>query len=74
MLENAQIIHEQGHAKFAVIEFQEYLSIKELLSSVAKLEDYLDYLHIEQVKQQELNQPRFTMEQVKQQLGINSTL
>jgi len=66
MLENAQIITEKGKAKFAVIDFQEYLSIKELLSNSEKLEDYS---HIQEVKQQEANNPGKSLEQVKQELG-----
>lgn len=70
MLENAQIIQENGQAKFAVIDFQEYLQIKELLSNSEKLEDYLDYLHIQEVKKQSANQPKKTLEQVKNELGL----
>jgi hypothetical protein len=71
MLENTQIIHEQGQAKFAVIDFQEYLSIKELLSNSKKLADYLDYLHIQEVKQKEANKPRKSLAQVKQEIGLD---
>jgi len=63
MLQNVQIITEQGKSKFAVIDFDEYLSIKELLSSVDKLQDYL---HIQKVKQQ--NPQWLTLDQVKQSL------
>jgi hypothetical protein len=45
-------------------------SIKELLSNTEKLEDYLDYLHIQNVKQQEANNPVKSLEQVKQELGL----
>ncbi len=37
MLEHVQIIEEQGQAKFAVIDFEEYLSIKALLTEPDKL-------------------------------------
>ena len=67
MLENAQIIKENNAAKFAVIPFQEYLYLKELLSDAAKLADYLDYLHIQQVKQQ--SKKYFTLEEVKRELA-----
>jgi len=50
MLEHVQIIEEHGKAKFAVIDFEEYLSIKALLSEPEKLEDYLDYLHMQKIK------------------------
>ena len=50
MLENVQIIQENGQNKFAVIDFQEFVLVKDLLSNAEKLEDYLDYLHIQEVK------------------------
>ncbi len=71
MLQNVQIITEQGKSKFAVIDFDEYLSLKELLSNVDKLQDYLDYLHIQNVKQQNIQW--LTLEQVKQSLFEEST-
>ena len=50
MLEQVQVLEENGQAKFAVIPFAEYLSLKELLSDEEKLNDYLDYLHMQKVK------------------------
>jgi len=67
MLENIQIINDNGEAKFAVIHFQEYLNIKDLLSDESKLQDYLDYLHIQNVKKQ--TQKMFNLDEVKQQLS-----
>ena len=67
MLEHVQIIEDKGKAKFAVIDFQEYLYIKSLLSDQEKLEDYLDYLHIQQVKKQSTEV--FTLDEVKQELN-----
>jgi hypothetical protein len=64
MLEHVQIIEEHGQAKFAVIDFEEYLSIKALLSEPEKLADYLDYLHMQSVK--EASSKRFTLTEVKQ--------
>ncbi|MGZ8186499.1 MAG: hypothetical protein ACXWTL_08650 [Methylobacter sp.] len=64
MLEHVQIIEEHGQAKFAVIDFEEYLSIKALLSEPEKLEDYLDYLHMQEIKQESSN--RLTLAEVKQ--------
>ena len=68
MLENAQIIKENNAAKFAVIPFQEYLYLKELLSDTNKLADYLDYLHIQQIKKQ--SKERFSLEEVKRKLTV----
>ncbi|MGZ8928677.1 MAG: hypothetical protein ACXW03_09495, partial [Methylobacter sp.] len=62
--EHVQIIEEHGQAKFAVIDFEEYLSIKALLSEPEKLEDYLDYLHMQEIKQESSN--RLTLAEVKQ--------
>ena len=64
MLEHVQIIEERGQAKFAVIDFEEYLSIKALLSEPKKLEDYLDYLHMQEVKQ--TSSKRLTLTEVKE--------
>ncbi|MDM8544910.1 hypothetical protein QUF61_00300 [Candidatus Venteria ishoeyi] len=50
MFENIQIIRDQGKTKFAVIDFEEFVHIKSLLSDEEKLEDYLDYLHIQKVR------------------------
>jgi hypothetical protein len=64
MLEHVQIIEEHGQAKYAVIDFEEYLSIKALLSEPEKLETYLDYLHMQAVKK--ISSKRFTLAEVKQ--------
>ena len=64
MLEHVQIIEEHGQAKFAVIDFEEYQSIKALLSEPEKLADYLDYLHMQSVKQ--TSSKRYTLAEVKQ--------
>jgi hypothetical protein len=63
MLDHVQIIEEHGQAKFAVLDFDDYLSIKALLSEPEKLEDYLDYLHMQAVKKSSAK--RFTLEEVK---------
>ena len=68
MLEQIQIIKENDVAKFAVIAFDEYLALKELLSDEQKLADYLDYLHMQKVKKQ--SKKRISLEHVKQELAI----
>ena len=65
MLEHVQIIEEHGQAKFAVIDFEEYQSIKALLSEPEKL---ADYLHMQTVKQ--TSSKRHTLAEVKQACGI----
>ena len=63
MLEYVQIIEEHGQAKFAVIDFEEYLLSKALLSEPEQLADYLDYLPRQAVKQ--ASSKRFTLAEVK---------
>ncbi|MGH8558608.1 MAG: hypothetical protein ACRESZ_14345 [Methylococcales bacterium] len=68
MLENTQILKEKGEAKFAVIDFDEYIYIKKMLSDPVKLQDHLDYLHIKQVKQKARR--TMSLEDVKIELGL----
>ncbi len=67
MLENVQIIKEHGKAKFAVIDYAEFEMIQSLLSDREKMEDYLDYLHIQSVKEQSTR--RFSLNEVKEILS-----
>ncbi len=67
MLENVQIIKEHGKAKFAVIDYAEFETIQSILSDREKLEDYLDYLHIQSVKKQSTH--RFSLDEVKEILA-----
>ena len=68
MLDQVQVIKEKNEAKFAVIPFEEYLYLKELLSDEEKLADYLDYLHMQAVKAN--TEERFDLEEVKQILAL----
>ena len=68
MLDQVQLIKEKDQAKFAVIPFEEYLFLKELLSDEEKLTDYLDYLHIQKVKGE--SQQMFSLADVKRELTI----
>lgn len=68
MLEQVQILRENDEARFAVIPYQEYLELRELLSDEERLEDYLDYLHMQRVKQQD--QSLYTLAEVKEELGL----
>jgi hypothetical protein len=67
MLETAQIISDKDEKKFAVISYDEFLRLKELLADEAKLEDYLDYLHIQNVKRQ--SKAKFTLEEVEAEVN-----
>jgi len=69
MLENVQVIQEKGQNKFAVIDFEEFFLVKELLSNAEKLEDYLDYLHIQQVKKQDKS-PRHSFDDALTALNV----
>ncbi len=67
MLESVQIIKDRNEARFAVIPYDEYLFLRELLNDEEKLEDYLDYLHMQQVKQR--SERRHTLADVQQALA-----
>ena len=71
MLENVQIIKEHGKAKFAVIDYSEFELIQSILSDREKLEDYLDYLHMQSVKNESTH--RFSLEEVKAMLSDSDT-
>jgi hypothetical protein len=68
MLDQVQIIKENEQAKFAVIPFDEYLQVKELLSDEEKLADYLDYLHMQIVKKKDTN--RLSLADVEAELDL----
>lgn len=70
MLEQVQVIRENGQAKFAVIPFEEYVSLKELLADEDKLADYLDYLHMQKVKGQ--GRQRRSLAEVRRVLDLNN--
>ena len=62
-----QIIKDNNEAKFAVIGFDEYLYLKDLLSDEEKLEDYLDYLHVLRVRKH--SKRTYSFEEVKRELA-----
>jgi hypothetical protein len=66
LLEHVQIIKEHDQPKFAVIDFDEYTFLKDLLVDEEKLQDYLDFLHIQHVKGQ--TQQIFTLDDVKKEV------
>jgi hypothetical protein len=68
MLDQVQVIKEDEQAKFAVIPFEEYLFLRELLNDEEKLADYLDYLHIQKVKKS--TQQHFSLADVKKELSL----
>jgi hypothetical protein len=69
MLENVQVIQENGKAKFAVIPFDAYEEICDLLSDEDRLADYLDYLHMQKIKEQ--NPARLKLAEVKATLELD---
>ena len=69
LLEHVQLITERDIPKFAIIEFEEYTQLKALLTDAEKLEDYLDFLHIQQVKTQ--HPQRVSLDDVKRQLELS---
>ena len=68
MLEQVQIIKDRDEARFAVIPYEEYVLLRELLNDQEKLEDYLDYLHMQQVKDE--SAVRHSLEDVKRMLDL----
>jgi hypothetical protein len=68
MLEEVQLIKENDQAKFAVIPFEDYLFLKEILFDEEKLTDYLDYLHMQRIKKQ--SGKRFSLAEVKEVLAV----
>ncbi|MBX3000684.1 MAG: hypothetical protein KF893_19340 [Caldilineaceae bacterium] len=71
MLEKVQIILEDEEAKFAVIPYEDYLRIRDLLGDKEKLEDYLDYLHTQKVKVEVKSW--HTLQAVKESLGLDES-
>lgn len=69
MLDQVQVIKENDQVKFAVIPFDEYLFLKELLSDTEKLSDYLDYLHMQSVKAQSTQS--LSLDDIKQALRLD---
>ncbi len=67
MLEDAQIISDKDKKKFAVISYDEFIRLKKLLNNEKKLENYLDYLHIQNVKKR--SKEKFSIDEVKAELA-----
>jgi hypothetical protein len=68
MFDHVQVIKEDEQAKFAVIPFEEYLFLRDLLTDEEKLADYLDYLHIQKVKNS--TQQHFSLADIKKELAL----
>lgn len=68
MLDQVQLIEDKEQIRFAVIPYDEYLLLKEMLNDPEKLADYLDYLHMQQVKKEENG--RFSLADVKKELAL----
>ncbi len=67
MFEQVQFISEDGETKFAVIPIAEFHKLQEILSDESKLADYLDYLHMQNVKKSDST--RHTLAEVKEALN-----
>jgi hypothetical protein len=66
LLENYQVINENGAKRFAVIDFAEFSEVRELLTNTEKLEEYLDYLHMQKIKMK--NEKMYSLDEAKQLL------
>ena len=69
MLDQVQIIRDHDEARFAVIPYEDYVFLRELLTDQEKLADYLDYLHVQQVKSE--SPAMFSLEDVKRMLDLD---
>ncbi|WP_338874236.1 prevent-host-death family protein [Spirosoma sp. SC4-14] len=65
---NAQIIQSEGKPAFAVITYDEYETLQRSLSSFDSLEDFVDYIHALNVKQETTTW--HTLDEVKKELGL----
>jgi hypothetical protein len=68
MLDQVQFIKENDQDRFAIIPIDDYLFLKELLNDEEKLADYLDYLHVQNVKGQ--SSERLSLADVKRELSL----
>jgi hypothetical protein len=69
MLDHVQIIKDNDQARFAVIPYEDYVFLRQLLTDREKLADYLDYLHVQSVKSQ--NPPRLSLADAKAALALD---
>ncbi|MFD2572317.1 prevent-host-death family protein [Spirosoma soli] len=68
MILNAQIIQAEGKPKFAVISYEEYEAIQQSLASFDNIEDFLDYIHALNVKNETTTW--HTLDDVNKQLEL----
>jgi len=68
LLESFQIIKENGSERFAIVDFSEFKQVREMLKNIEKLQDYLDYLHIQEIKRK--SEKRYSSDEVKNELGL----
>jgi hypothetical protein len=68
MLDHVQIIKDKDQARFAVIPYEDYIFLRDLLNDRDRLADYLDYLHVQTVKGQ--SPARLSLAEVKESLEI----
>lgn len=61
---NPELITKDGKPMFAVIPYEQFLAIKEML------EDFQDLQDLRSAKQEEYNQPVIALNDVKQILGV----
>lgn len=65
---NAQIIQSEGKPAFAVIAYEEYEALQQSLASFDSLEDFVDYVHAVNVKNETTTW--HTLDDVKKELGL----
>jgi hypothetical protein len=68
MVIDAQIIREAGKPKFAVLSIEQFDAIQQSLGDFDNLEDFVDYMHAQKVRQETTKW--FKLEEVKKQLDL----
>ena len=68
MILNAQITQSEGKPTFAVIDFEEYQTIQQSLAAFDNLNDFVDYIHALNVKNEIT--VWHTLDNVKEELGL----
>lgn len=67
MLElHPEILRKNGRNEFAVLPYEEYMALRELL------DDVRDLLELRQAKEAEGDAPTIGLEELKRQLGLNN--
>ena len=70
MFDHVQVIEDKKKSLFAMIPYEEFLVLRDLLTDPAKLSAYLDYLNARSAKGESID--RLTLAEVKAALKLTS--